>query len=591
MRGFQRLAWSTALALLAAARPAIQAQQQPGTSRPTFTADTELVPLDVRVLDRSGRPVLGLTAADFSVTEDGVPQRVEHFSIVHRTAAASGTASRRAARVRSDRPSALLDQPDRIFLLYLGRGDLAGPAEGVDGMRHFVRDGLLPQDEVAVMAWNRATDFTTDHASVLAVLDRYEDAGRKIERDLVDFFRNPAFVYGDRTITRAIQAEIDAVFQGPDAQPVRSVTGAPRASADVEHDLRDEADRRLLADTMAPPGSATSTDGESLDEFLSATAQTLQDQAQLYAGIEYLRHIDGEKHLVWLTEYGLKPHITGTASPVEAEREIGRAAATARVVMDIVRAGGTASTFGCAPEVRRTTGRGCRSPIRNLAALAPAAISRRLADITGGRSDANRFRRAAQALDLIDLDSRDGYLLGYYPSNAQRDGRFRTIAVTVNRPDASVLVRKGYYATPNAGPLDRRRTVTFARVLAAAEDASEIPDLAITEAVVGEATGRRVSLTAMIDLSRVTFTPAGDRFAATLHVAAFCLDARQQPVGDVEQDVALTYDAARLREARASGLSLPLTVPVTAPASSLKLVVYDFADDLTGSRNVTVGRQ
>jgi VWFA-related protein len=584
MRGIQPFSWPVALALLAAAGPAAQAPQQPETSRPTFTANTELVPLDVRVLDKNGRPVPGLTAADFSVTEDGVLQRVEHFSIVHRTAEASGTPSRRAALVRSDRPSPLLDQPDRIFLLYLGRGDLVGPAEGIDGMRHFVRDRLLPQDEVAVMAWNRATDFTTDHASVLAVLDRYKDAGRKIEQDIASFFRSPAFVYGDRTIPRGIQAEINAVFQGPGAAPVRSVTKNVRSSADVERDLRDETERLLRADAMAAPGSAPP---ESLDEFLSTTSRTMQDEAALYAGIEYLRHIDGEKHLVWLTEYGLTPHVAGTLSPVEAEREIGRAAATARVVMDIVRAGGTASTFGCAPDVRRTTGRGCRSPIRNLAALAPAAISRRLADITGGRSDANRFSRAAQALDLIDRDSRDGYLLGYYPSNAAWDGRFRTVAVTVNRPDVSVLVRKGYYATPNAGALDRRAAVTFARVLAAAEDAGEIQDLAITAAV-GDATSSRVSLVTTIDLSRVTFKSVDDRFAATLHVAIFCLDAHQQPVGDVETDVALNYGAGRLREIRSSGLSLPLTIPVTAPASSLKVVAYDFADDLTGSRNVAV---
>jgi hypothetical protein len=163
--------------------------------------------------------------------------------------------------------------------------------------------------------------------------------------------------------------------------------------------------------------------------------------------------------------------------------------------------------------------------------------------------------------------------------------------VTVNRPGVSVFVRKGYYATPNAGPLDRRAAVTFARVLAAAEDAGEIPDLAITAAVVDGAMNGRVSLTTTVDLSRVTFKSVDGRLAATLHVAVFCLDAHQRPVGDLETDVALNYDADRLREMRASGLSLPLTIPVTAPASSLKIVAYDFADDLTGSRNVDVPQQ
>jgi hypothetical protein len=71
-------------------------------------------------------------------------------------------------------------------------------------------------------------------------------------------------------------------------------------------------------------------------------------------------------------------------------------------------------------------------------------------------------------------------------------------------------------------------------------------------------------------------------------VAAFCLDQRQRSVGQLRTDVELSYDEARLRDVRASGLPLPLTIPVTAAAESLKLVVYDFAGDLTGSRNVPV---
>ena len=41
--------------------------------------DTSLVSCDLLVLDPKGNTISGLTAADFSISENGVPQTVEHF--------------------------------------------------------------------------------------------------------------------------------------------------------------------------------------------------------------------------------------------------------------------------------------------------------------------------------------------------------------------------------------------------------------------------------------------------------------------------------------------------------------------------------
>src|SRR5688572_28549150 len=45
-----------------------------------FRVDTELVNINVRVIDRNSRPVGGLKRSDFTVTEDGVTQEIEYFS-------------------------------------------------------------------------------------------------------------------------------------------------------------------------------------------------------------------------------------------------------------------------------------------------------------------------------------------------------------------------------------------------------------------------------------------------------------------------------------------------------------------------------
>ncbi len=72
---------------------------------------------------------------------------------------------------------------------------------------------------------------------------------------------------------------------------------------------------------------------------------------------------------------------------------------------------------------------------------------RRLAEVSGGQ-----MFKAEKAGDLsgvykqVAAAIRTVYSIGYYPTNAERDGTFRRVRVTVNRNDAAVRTRRGYYA-------------------------------------------------------------------------------------------------------------------------------------------------
>jgi hypothetical protein len=67
------------LSLTAGSWPLAQGQQT-APSTPTFRVTSNLVFLDVTVLDKKRRPVVtGLTRDDFTITEDKKPQRIFSF--------------------------------------------------------------------------------------------------------------------------------------------------------------------------------------------------------------------------------------------------------------------------------------------------------------------------------------------------------------------------------------------------------------------------------------------------------------------------------------------------------------------------------
>jgi VWFA-related protein len=78
-----------------------------------------------------------------------------------------------------------------------------------------------------------------------------------------------------------------------------------------------------------------------------------------------------------------------------------------------------------------------------------ASVAQKMAEDTGGRMiDVHNEKSLETAFDQISQELRSQYVVGYYPTNAVRDGAFRKIKVEVSRPDTKILARKGYYA-PN----------------------------------------------------------------------------------------------------------------------------------------------
>lgn len=72
----------------------------------------------------------------------------------------------------------------------------------------------------------------------------------------------------------------------------------------------------------------------------------------------------------------------------------------------------------------------------------------RIANETGGMAFLpDRIEDLSRVFNHIATELQAQYLLGYYPSNEQKDGKFRKISVKIrNQPDLRIRARQGYYA-------------------------------------------------------------------------------------------------------------------------------------------------
>ena len=505
---------------------------------PSAPASIDLVPLNVHVVDRSGKPVTDLKQSDFTVLEDGVPQQVRSFAL---QALEAGTAPPDAA-LALRKGLTLSPQNGRIFAILLGLGRLDEPAGYVSGLLRFVKTQLLPQDRVALFAYDRALSFTTDHQKVAEALERFkkshEDVDYALGQQLGDTGMAP--LYGTRVLPKKLQTKIDDMIFGPGAAPA-----VPTPDEVIEH----EAFERM-----------------SLDQFVASTATTLQDQGNLMALLEYLRRFDGQKHVLFVTENGLRwPSDAG-------DQALATIANDARAAIHSLETGGMLAK-GANESVKTTVQQSLS--LRSLRAIS---------ELTGGA--AAIAEKGQDALDRLNAVTRAGYLLGYQASRTSWDGGYRTITVKINRPDVKVLARRGYVRVQEVGGFNRRGFVTNDRLAQAGSFRREVNDIKVKMSASQRASGLVVE--GKIDLSKVKLATVEGSRVGLLNVAVFGFDNGGNGMGVQVQELPLKLSEAEYASALKSGLPYAISFPPIPGAQLIRFVVYDFGSDLVGRADTNV---
>jgi VWFA-related protein len=570
-----------------AARP--QSTPPPQQTPPVFRGNTQVVPVDVRVLDGSGKPVTGLTQDDFTILEDGVRQQIRLFAATTLTPAATSEPLR---RVGSDVAPAA--QNRRVFLIVLGRGRLQPPARGVDALLKFVRERLMPQDQVALFAFNRSTDFTSDHAYLAAVLERFRKAHEDIDAKIRQrSFEDATALYGVSVIPPSVQSDIDDLFRVPGGPALRT---PPAATATTEARIRDDVRvageavvGRALADASAAAGAtrlSSGAGGHLIDagfgDFIADSGRGLQDLTKLYQGIEYLRSLDGEKHLIFVTERGM------SLPRLEDHVSVAAMANDARVAIDVIQTGGlpggseaalTSGVLGASPTLRTGMAPGATSLPQSFTVHS----LRTIAELTGGLSSIYDY--ATTAVDRLATATTSSYLIGYVPTNAAMDGSYRRITVQVNRRGTKVHWRHGYYAQDQRLPFDRRQALTYNRIATAMNFAGTVRDIGVDMKIAEgrDTSGRWLQADIRIDPARLSWTiDAGDRLGS-LDVAVIVADQEDALAGEHWQRVNLRLTPEVFERAKTAGLTYGVRMALKAEPTSIKVIVYDFAADRLGS--------
>jgi VWFA-related protein len=464
----------------------------------TLSINADIVLTNVVVRDKkTGKPVTGLKATDFTVIEDKTPQKVVSFDYQNVDQAAQlaekATVAGKASvadllehNFAAD-PKQLRDH--RLIVLFFDLSSMQDEDidRAVDAANDYVNKQMAPADLVALVSMSTSLsmdqDFTNNKEALLAAIKRYNG-------DDESGFANGTTGSTDGT--------------GDNANAF--------AADDTEYNSLNT-DRELYA--------------------IRAIAKSLE-------------HVDQRKSMLYFSGGLSRNGIENQASLRTATNE---AAKANMAIYSVDTRGLQALPPGGAANSGSIRGTSAYSGSAVTASLASNYSSQETLDTlardTGGKAffDSNDF---APAFQQIQHDTEAYYILGFRSTNKARDGGYRHLTVKVNRPDVKLEFRPGYYA-----PADFQHQKTEDRELALQEQMRS--DLPATDVAVylqalyfrQSETLFSVPISLVIPGSQIPFTTVKDTSKASIDIMGRVQNSQGVTVGNVRDTVKLSLDASQ----------------------------------------------
>ena len=540
-----------AAALLLAVTPFAATALAQDDDTPVLRTSTRLVQLNVVVLDKDNHPVSNLTLTDFHIYDNGIEQKLVHFSPSQPLPPSSPTRS--SPLVISNRQAAddiprgvtailvdefLLDSPQVL------PAEVTAPIRSARLSVLSYLSSMQPGEQVALYAMRREGivvihDFTSDSAALVAAAKTLGGGGLR----------------GKSVNLSGLSPE--------SARALRGWTDSGR-SAPRPHDPKPS------------------------DDFSSLLTSGLASIVQ------HLQAVPGRKNLVWISSTlpsttsgfdmrtllnGANANVTPTptlgnptptpshASPedqYEQMREFARWLSNSNIAVYPLDANGL------------TTGGSSQGQ------WSAADI---IATETGGRAffDSNALD---QHLREIAAEADSFYQIGYYPGDAAWDGKYHKIHVRLSATHKalSVRCRRGYFAADqpvtansNGALLEAARSVVESPAVGLALNVPSNPLLAGPQ-----------NLVLKIDLRDIQFDFDGPHAKADLDIAFVQLAKDGRVIDKFKDRINLAFPQETYLAFATQGWFYPRQLWIPREAEKLRVVVRDLATGATGSISVPV---
>ena len=479
--------------------PMFGQQQESPAGTFTLKVQTDIVLTNVVVRDKkTGEVVKGLKESDFSILENGKPQKIATFdyqnvneaAVLQERSTVTGKASIADLLNNNFAASPAQLKDHRLIVMFFDLSSMQ-PEDidrAVESAQDYVNKKMQPADLVALVSMatglNMDQDFTADKTALLKGLGKYNGT------------EGTGFANGNEGGNSAGTADDASSFSADDSEYNALNT-----------------DRELYAIRTIAKSLERVDQKKSLLYFSGGlTRQGIENQASMRAATN--EAVKANMAIYSVDSRGL-----------EAMPPVGNASTGS------LR--GTAAYNGGAMQNNLNANFGSQETLATLSSD------------TGGKAffDSNDF---APAFQQIQHDTEAYYILGFHSTDTRRDGSYRHLTVKLNRSDAKIEYRPGYYA-----PADFQHQKTEDREQALTEQMQS--DLPATDVAVYlqalyfrmEENKFFIPISLIVPGSQIHSVKNGDRDKANIDIMGQVKNAQGIIVGSVRDNVKLALDAAQ----------------------------------------------
>ena len=510
--------------------PATAQQPAPGTV--TFKANANLVIINVSAKDKAGLAVEGLKAEDFTVLEDGKPQKVSVFEYQRISAKPEplkeltlddqfSLPEAPKTTITSSTPGQIQYHDKRLMVFFFDFSSMQIPDQlrAQDGALDYLKSHITKDDVVAVLFY----------ASVIQVLSDFTS-----DRDV---------------LTRVIK-------------------GLPIGEA---------SELAALADTGDENGEDTQA-AFVADESEFNIFSTDKKLAAIEEAAKMLASFPEKKALVYFSGGATR---SGLDNEAQLQAAINAATKANLAIYSIDARGLTADPPGGGASKGGSRGSGIFNVSvlnsQRSAQLASQDTLYTLAAETGGKSffDSNDI---AMGIQRTQDAMGSYYLLGYYSTNNALDGKYRKISVKLNNAKLAAKLehREGYYADKVWGKLNAQdKEQQLKEALSAGDPATDLPLALQIDYFRVSPTAYLVPVSIKIPGSVVALAAKGGAATTQFDFAGQIQDEKHAVVGNVRDKIEIKLNPAAGATVTTAGAPAAAPAAATPATSARKSFQYD----------------